>query len=75
MKIRRPEHPLVYMKSAKLRKHDRKRSRLPYEAVPQLTINALLLPNRYPSSAPILTEADGAAIIDITDPEEIDDHA
>ena len=63
MEIRRPEHPLVYMKS-------RKRSRRAPEAAPQLTVNVLLLPPRHQPSAPVLTEADGATIIDITHSEE-----
>ena len=48
MEIRRPEHPLVYMKSVKPRgrKHGRKRSRRAPEAAPQLTVNVLLLPPR-----------------------------
>ena len=68
MEIRRPEHPLVYMKSVKPR--GRKRSRSAPEAAPQLTVNVLLLPPRHQPSAPVLTEADGATIIDITHSEE-----
>lgn len=72
MEIRRPEHPLGYMKSVKPRgrKHGRKRSRRAPEAAPQLTVNVLLLPPRHQPSAPVLTEADGATIIDITHSEE-----
>ena len=54
MEIRRPEHPLVYMKSVKPRgrKHGRKRSRRAPEAAPQLTVNVLLLPPRHQPSPP-----------------------
>ena len=52
------------------RKHGRKRSKRDSEAAPQLTVNVLLLPSRHQPSAPVLTEADGATIIDITNSEE-----
>lgn len=68
MEIRRPKHPLVYMKCVK--PHGRKRSKRDSEAAPQLTVNVLLLPSRHQPSAPVLTEADGATIIDITNSEE-----
>ena len=72
MEIRRPEHPLVYMKSVKPRgrKHGRKCSKRDSEAAPQLTVNVLLLPSRHQPSAPVLTEANGTTIIDITNSEE-----
>lgn len=72
MEIRRPEHPLVYMKCVRPhgRKHGRKRSKRDSEAAPQLTVNVLLLPARHQPSAPVLTEADGTTIIDITNSEE-----
>ena len=72
MEIRRPEHPLVYMKSVKPRgrKHGRKRSKRDSEVAPQLTVNVLLLPSRHQPSAPVLTEADCATMIDITNSEE-----
>ena len=72
MEIRRPEHPLVYMKIVKPhgRKHGRKHSKRAPEAAPQLTVNVLLLSPRHQPSAPVLTEADGATIIDITNSEE-----